>query len=111
MSFKNIALVSKSVTGEMTAPWAETTLSTVLSRYSLENIFSVDEFGLLYQCLANTAQAESTAKFVSPDCLLEMLMARSFRCLLWASQKTEDVPKALIVCLVDTVLNAKAGCL
>ena len=37
----------------MTAPWTETTLPTVLSRYPLENIFNADEFGLFYQCLPN----------------------------------------------------------
>ena len=37
----------------MTAPWTETTLPTILSRYPLENIFNVDEFGLFYQCLPN----------------------------------------------------------
>ena len=35
----------------MTAPWAETTLPAILSRYPLKNIFNVDEFGLFYQCL------------------------------------------------------------
>lgn len=37
----------------MTAPWMETTLPTILSRYTLENIFNADEFGLFYQCLPN----------------------------------------------------------
>ena len=41
------------VTEEMTAPWNETTLSTLLSNYKLENVFSADEFGLLYICLTN----------------------------------------------------------
>ena len=53
MSFKNISGESKSVTEEMTAPWTETTLSTILSGYPLENIFNADEFGLFYQCLPN----------------------------------------------------------
>ena len=53
MSFKNISGESKAVTEEMTAPWTETTLPTILSRYALENIFNADEFGLLYQCLPN----------------------------------------------------------
>ena len=53
MSFKNISGESKSVTEEMTAPWTETTLPTILSRYPLENIFNADEFGLFYQCLPN----------------------------------------------------------
>ena len=53
MSFKNISGESKAVTEEMTAPWTETTLPTILSRYLLENIFNADEFGLFYQCLPN----------------------------------------------------------
>ena len=32
------------VTGEMTAPWNEITLPTLLSNCELENIFNVDEF-------------------------------------------------------------------
>ena len=39
------------VTGEMTAPWNETTLPTLLSKYKLQNIFNGDKFGLFYQCL------------------------------------------------------------
>ena len=35
----------------MTAPWAETTLPTILSRYPLKDIFNADEVGLFYQCL------------------------------------------------------------
>ena len=53
VSFKNISGESKSVTAEMTAPWTETKLPTILSRYPLENIFNAYEFGLLYQCLPN----------------------------------------------------------
>ena len=44
---------SKSVIEEMTAPWTETTLPTILSRYPLENMFNGDEFGLFCQCLPN----------------------------------------------------------
>ena len=40
------------VTEEMSAPWNETTLPTLLSNYKLENVFSADEFGLFYQCLS-----------------------------------------------------------
>ena len=53
MSFKNISGESKSVTGEITAPWTETMLPTILPHYPLENIFNADEFGLLYKCLPN----------------------------------------------------------
>ena len=37
----------------MTAPWTETTLPTILSRYPLENIFNADKLGLFYQYLPN----------------------------------------------------------
>ena len=39
------------VTGEMTVPWNETNLPTLLSNYQLENIFNADEYGLFSQCL------------------------------------------------------------
>ncbi|XP_065645461.1 tigger transposable element-derived protein 4-like [Hydra vulgaris] len=42
---------AKSVNDQVIAPWLETTLPTILSRYPLENIFNADEFGLFYQCL------------------------------------------------------------
>ena len=51
ISFKTIAGEAKSVTEEMTAPWLETTLPTILSRYPLKDLFNADEFGLFYQCL------------------------------------------------------------
>ena len=33
----------------MTAPWAETTLPTMLSKYELNQIYNADEFGLFYR--------------------------------------------------------------
>ena len=48
---KTISGGRASVTIEMTAPWNETTLRTLLSNYKLEDIFNADEFGLFYQCL------------------------------------------------------------
>ena len=53
MSFKNILGESKSVTKEITAPWTEATLPTILSHYLLENICNADGFKLFYQCLRN----------------------------------------------------------
>ena len=53
ISFKTISGEGKSVTEEITAPWLETTLPTILSRYPLKNIFNGDEFGLFFQCLPN----------------------------------------------------------
>ena len=36
----------KDVTEEITAPWRETTLSTILSNYEPSDIYNADEFGL-----------------------------------------------------------------
>ena len=48
---KTISGESASATTEMTAPWNETTLSTLLSNHKLEDTFNANEFGLFYQCL------------------------------------------------------------
>ena len=37
----------------MKAPWFETRLPTILSNYSLADIYNVDEFGLFYQALSS----------------------------------------------------------
>ena len=51
ISLKTIVGESTSVSKEMTAPWKETTLPTLLSNYKWEDIYNADEFGLFYQCL------------------------------------------------------------
>ena len=37
----------------MVAPWNETTLPTLLSKYDLKDIFNAEEFRLFFQCLPN----------------------------------------------------------
>ena len=37
----------------MVAPWNETTLPALLSKYDLKDTFNTDEFGLFSQCLPN----------------------------------------------------------
>ena len=49
--FRAITGVERSCTEEMTASWAQTHLSTILSRYDLRDIYNADEFGLFYQQL------------------------------------------------------------
>ena len=36
-------------TTEMTAPWKQTTLPTILSKYKLDEIYNADEFGLFFR--------------------------------------------------------------
>ena len=47
----------------MTAAWTKTNLSTILSRYILEDIFNADEFGLFHQSLPS-----KTMHFKSQKC-------------------------------------------
>ena len=47
----------------MVAGWNETTLPTLLSNDSLENIYNADEFGLFYQCLPDKSYQLTTEKY------------------------------------------------
>ena len=51
ITFKTVAGEAKSCMPEMTASWEQTTLPTILSNYSLSDIYNADEFGLFYQAL------------------------------------------------------------
>ena len=53
VKFKTVSGEEKSYTPEMTAPWKETHLSSMMSRHKLENVVDADEFGLLFQALPN----------------------------------------------------------
>ena len=48
----------------MTAPWAETTLPTMLSKYELNQIYNADEFGLFYR-----AQPEKSLHLKDERCV------------------------------------------
>ena len=78
ISFKIIAGEEKSYTEEMVAPWTESYLPTILSRYKLEDIYNADEFGLFYRMLPCTlnqknVQVESLA---SKESLASRLLIR-----------------------------------
>ena len=54
VKFKTVSGEKKNThTPEMTAPWKETHLATILSRYKLVNIFNAGEFDLFFQELPN----------------------------------------------------------
>ena len=61
--FKTVADESKSITEEVNEPWKETTLLTILSRYTLKGTFNADEFGLFYQALPS-----KTIRFKGQKC-------------------------------------------
>jgi len=62
ISLKAISGEETSCTEEMTAPWRECVLPTLLSRYPLENIFNADEFGLFYEMLPSKTMELKTEK-------------------------------------------------
>ena len=51
--FKTVSGEGNSCTAEMTAPWKETTLPTILSKYKLDEIYNADEFGLFFYMQPN----------------------------------------------------------
>ena len=53
---------SSGVTDNMVALWNETTLTTLLSNYKLQNIFNTDELGLFCQCLQTKIYQLSSEK-------------------------------------------------
>ena len=60
--FKTSSGEGASPTTEMTVPWNETTLQTLLSNYKLEDIFNADEWGLFCQCLPSKTYCLSRKK-------------------------------------------------
>ena len=64
VSFKKISGEGNACTNEMTAPWAETTLPTMLSKYELNQIYNADEFGLFYR-----AQPEKSLHLKDERCV------------------------------------------
>ena len=53
VSFKTVCGESDACTGEMVLPWEHTTLSTILSKYDLNQIYNAGEFGLFYRTQPN----------------------------------------------------------
>ena len=53
VSFKTVSGESNPFTDEMIAPWDQTTLPTILSKYDLNQIYNADESGLFYRVQPN----------------------------------------------------------
>ena len=49
VSFKTASGECDACTDEIVAPWEQTTLPTILSKYDLNQIYNADEFALLYR--------------------------------------------------------------
>ena len=48
---KEVSGESEKVIKELTSPWEETNLPTILAKYQLKYIFNADELGLFYEAL------------------------------------------------------------
>ena len=53
MSFKTVSGESNACTDEIVAPWEQTTLPTILSKYDLNQVYNADDFGLFYRAQPN----------------------------------------------------------
>ena len=53
VSFKTISGENNACTDEMVAPWEQTTLPTILSKYDLNQIYNADEFDFFYRAQPN----------------------------------------------------------
>ena len=63
VSFKTVSGESNACTDEMVAPWEQTTLPTILSKYDLNQIYNADEFGLF-----NRAQPNKSLYLKNKNC-------------------------------------------
>ena len=59
VSFKTVSGESNACTDEMVAPWEQTTLPTILSKYDLNQIYNANEFGLFYRAQPNNSLHEN----------------------------------------------------
>ena len=53
VSFKTVSGESNLYSDEMVAPWEQTTLPPILSKYDIKQICNADEFGLFYRAQPN----------------------------------------------------------
>ena len=53
VSFKTVSGESNACNDKMVAPWEQTTLPTILSKYDLNQIYNADEFSLFYRAQPN----------------------------------------------------------
>ena len=95
MSFKTVSGESNACTDEMVAPWEQTTLPTILSKYDLNQIYNANEFGLLYRaqqiipymkienenCRMKIALVVNTANFVWQCWQQLMQLEKNYPCL------------------------------
>ena len=113
ITFKTVAGEAKSCTPEMTASWEQTILPTILSNYSLSDIYNADEFGLFYQALPEKSLhlksercvggKHSKIRFNRPSCWKCNRRQTSYVChwkvsqaamFLWGAEHSMQVPSA-----------------
>ena len=61
--FKTVSGESNHATPDMAASWNESSLPTLLSSYSVDNVYNANEFGLFFPCLPNKSFQLKSEKF------------------------------------------------
>ena len=69
MSFKTVSGESNACTDEMVAPWEQTALPTILSKYDLKQIYNTDKFGLFYRAQPNKSLHLKNENCVNENCV------------------------------------------
>ena len=64
VSFKTVFDESNACTDETVAPWEQTTLPPILSKYNLNQIYNADEYGLFY-----CAQPNKSLQLKNKNCV------------------------------------------
>ena len=116
VSFKAKSGESNHVTLDMTVSWNKTSVHKLLPKYSLENIYNTDEFGLLFQCLPNQffklkSKKCSGGKIPRLESMVWeplMLLVKNYQCLLLVKQRILGVLKTSRPHHVDVGRRKKA---
>ena len=117
ITFKEVSGESEKVVKDMTAPWKETILPTILARYQLKDILM--QMNLVCStkhyhqnvCTSEVSnvQVENTAKCGEHDWMLLKPLVRKSQCLWLESLPVQDALSTFITSLADIDLKRKHG--
>ena len=82
ISFKTVSGEANACITEMVAPWEETMLPTILSKYKLNQIYNADEFELVYRLQPNQSlhlKNESVGNTASYVCTVGRRVAQKLK--------------------------------
>ena len=114
ITFKDVSGESEKVAKEMTTPWEDTTIPTILARCQLKDIFNADWFGLTQHyhqnlCTSEVSvlQVENTAKCGEQGWMHLKPLVRKSRCLWLGNLPVQDASSTFVTSLADIDLRRK----